>query len=73
MFKSTKTAKQITSVTNTFTNCNYVSKNVNQKLEKSGEKVVNPFSTNVSFMDEPGNWFLLVKGLKTPVEECHFK
>ena len=37
---------------------------LNQKLEKSGEKVVNPFSTNVSFMDKPGNWFLLAKGLK---------
>ena len=30
---------------------------------------INPFSTNVSLMDEPGSWFLLAKCLKTPVGE----
>ena len=34
---------------------------------------LNPFSTNVSLMDKPGCWFLLVKFWKTPAEKWHFK
>ena len=31
--------------------------------------LLNPFSTNAPLTDKPGNWFLLAKCLKTPVEE----
>ena len=31
---------------------------------KSMLKLVNPFSTNVPFMDKPGSWFLLAKCLE---------